>query len=129
MRPVVPLFFTAILFFGLSIQVDFAGAYNSDCVKGCVSRETGCMEKVKDSPNVIEKELCEEERIECSKRCEEEYRAEKEQQEKEQELKEQEQKATWEAQGLTLEEQEGEKRKLIEIEIQKRHEEREERNE
>jgi hypothetical protein len=123
---IVPVFFCTALFFAWHlIHGDVAVAYDADCPPRCISQATGCMEKAKDSVNDIDRELCENERRECLRKCDEDYKKDLEQAQKERELKEQEQKAIWESQGLTLEQQEQEKQKQIEIEVEKRREERE----
>jgi len=129
-KPIVPLYFCIVLLFaGHLIYADFSDAFNNDCPRPCISQANECVEKAKDSPNDIDRELCEKERIECLRKCDEEYKKEVDQVEKERALKEQEQKAIWEYQGLTLEQQKEEKLKRERIEQEKIDEEREERKE
>ena len=125
-KPIVSAFFcAALLFAGHLTHTDVAVASNADCSRSCISQETDCMEKAKDSPNDIDRELCENERKECLLKCDEEYKKEVEQAEKERVLKEQQEREMLENQGLTVEEQKEEKLKQMEIEREKRREERE----
>jgi hypothetical protein len=123
------LFCNALLFAVHSIHVDSADAYDAGCSRHCITQSIDCLEKVKDSVNDIDRELCENERRECLSKCDEDFKKDVEQAERERVLKEQEQKALWESQGLTLKQQNEEKLKAIEIEVEKRREEREERKE
>src|ERR1039457_1393596 len=129
-KAIVPIFICALLLFaGHLINADSAVAYDNDCPRRCISQATDCTEKVKDSPNEIDRELCEKERRECLVKCGEEFRKDMDQADKERVLKEQEQKAIWDYQGLTLEQQKEEKLNLERMEQEKLDEEREERKE
>ena len=102
----IPVFFcSALVFAGLLIVADLAVADFTSCFVSCISLGKECKEKVKDSPNDIERELCDKDMIECQSKCREEDRRDQEQKKKEQEEKEQEEKATLDSQGYTHEDQ------------------------
>ena len=83
---------------GLMVQANVVFAALTDCVINCRLQEKICKDKVKDSPNDIERVLCEDEQNACHARCQEESIREDGQLQQERTLKEQEEKAQWDLQ-------------------------------
>jgi len=105
------------------VPAERAAAYDPDCSKACAAAANDCSAKAKDSPNEIDRTLCIDEMADCERRCEEDYRSDLEQKNKEKEQAVQDQKATWDAQGLTPEQQQAERLRQQEQEDEKAHEE------
>ena len=125
-KQMVSVIICLILFVAVrSVLAGTAVPGSPNCASLCMSQSIECSDKVKDSPNEIERELCEKDRRECLAKCEEEHKIELEQKLKERALEEQEQQVLWEQQGLTLEEQKQEKLKQKQLEVERRREERE----
>ena len=111
----------------------------NECVPVCTDTAKDCFERVKGTANEIsDMELCQKDKVDCLKKCIEEIGQQREENERQrllqdQEnenqriLKEQEQKAVWDSQGLTLEQQEAEKRRLQEEKRRLQEEEQEQR--
>lgn len=118
---VIMLGWAVLLTAGRMLQPSVAAA-GDDCSGTCAATLNSCMEKAKDSPNDIDRELCQKDNADCRKQCDEQYKQQMEEKEKDRVQKEQEQKATWDYQGLTPEQQQAEKiKQQQEEEEQKYH--------
>lgn len=101
---VVSVFFCTAVFLSAYVTLaDVAAAATSPPI--CYAQEKECLDRVKDSPNDIDRDLCAQAKNGCLANCLEESRAEEERKKNEQDLKAQEEKALWGSQGLTPDEQ------------------------
>jgi hypothetical protein len=106
----------------------------NECVPVCLDTANACAEKAKGSPNEIgDRDLCQQDKVDCLKKCSEEIRQQSEENERQRilqdeengrqrALKEQEQKDNWDAQGLTPEERQMEIQKQKQLEEDQQNE-------
>jgi len=108
------------MFHAVSASADMAS-----CFVPCYAQEKECLEREKNSPNEIDRELCGTRKNECLAKCNDIQRIEDEQRKRDEAAKEQEEKARWESDGVSPEEQARLKQEREEAEAEARADERE----